>query len=220
MDTQNDKIFSGKGLLENHTSKPSSATIHKSAIIEHPVHLSPHSVIQGGCKVGAFSFINFSTVLYPNVEIGRFCSFARGCEIGVAAHPMTMLSTHSFQYNSVLFPNYPGYDFPRKIRHLAHPKTIIENDVWLGAQVIVKSGVKIGNGAVIAANSVVTTDIPSYAIAAGSPAKIKKYRFTEKIVNSLIESRWWELPTDILFDLPFDNIEKCIDIINEYRTTE
>lgn len=205
---------------KEHTSQPSSSTIHSSAIIEHPIHLSPRSVVQGGCKIGAFTFINFDTIIYPNVEIGRFCSFARNCEVGVANHPVTMLSTHTFQYNPVLFANYPGYNFPRRIRHLAHPPTRLGNDVWLGAQVIVKAGVTIGNGAVIAANSVVTTDIPDYGIAAGSPAVVKKYRFPKEDIDRLVKSEWWSLPTDLIFSLPFDDLDLCLSIIENYKSNE
>ena len=77
-----------------------------------------------------------------------------------------------------------------------HPSTrgdvIIGNDVWLGSGCTIMSGVKIGDGAVIAANSTVTKDVPSYAIFAGNPAKVVKYRFTDKQIKELLANPWWE----------------------------
>lgn len=70
-----------------------SAHISNDAIVEYPIHCGPNSQIHGGCNVGQFTFINISSVLYPNVKIGRFCSIARNCEIGVARHPV-MLPTY------------------------------------------------------------------------------------------------------------------------------
>jgi tetrahydrodipicolinate N-succinyltransferase len=70
--------------------------------------------------------------------------------------------------------------------------TIIGNDVWLGAKVNIIRGVKIGDGAVIGANSLVLHDIPPYAIAVGSPARVIKYRFDESVIEELIKIKWWE----------------------------
>ena len=69
----------------------------------------------------------------------------------------------------------------------------IGHDVWIGTRAIVLDGITVGNGAVIAANSVVTKDVPPYAIVAGVPAKIIKYRFNDDKINKLNDSKWWEL---------------------------
>ena len=90
----------------------------------------------------------------------------------------------------------------------------IENDVWIGAYSTIMSGVKIGNGAVIGASSVVTKDIPPYAIVAGNPAKIIKYRFTEEQIVSLLKIEWWNWDEykikDESFDLWSNNIDEFI----------
>ena len=70
-------------------------------------------------------------------------------------------------------------------------KTIIGNDVWLGANVVVLQGVKIGNGAIIGANSVVTKDVPDYAIAVGIPSKVAKFRFSNEVITQINESNWF-----------------------------
>ena len=75
---------------------------------------------------------------------------------------------------------------------LEQPKTIIGNDVWIGDQCFIKAGVKVGDGAVIGAHAVVTHDVPPYAIVAGNPAKILRYRFSEEEISALLQTKWWE----------------------------
>ena len=79
---------------------------------------------------------------------------------------------------------------------IGHPSCkgdiIIENDVWIGANSTIMSGIRIGNGSVVAAGSTVTKDIPPYSIVAGNPAKVVKKRFTEDQIEKLLEISWWE----------------------------
>ena len=79
-----------------------------------------------------------------------------------------------------------------------HKKVVIKNDVWIGANVYVKNGITIGNGAIIAAGSVVITDVPDFAIYGGVPAKIIKFRFSDIIIKKIIELSWWDLDEDVL----------------------
>ena len=71
-------------------------------------------------------------------------------------------------------------------------RTVIGNDVWIGAQAIIKQGVRIGNGAVIGANSFVNKDVEAYSIVVGSPAKHIKYRFEENVIEEIAKSKYWE----------------------------
>ncbi len=93
---------------------------------------------------------------------------------------------------------FPGRNvFNESLGDLAAPEAkpvIIGSDVWIGEKVFIKDGLHIGHGAVIGAHSVVTEDVPAYAVVAGTPAKIIRYRFEEKQIERLLESRWWELP--------------------------
>lgn len=193
----------------SHSTLPKTG-IASPELIEHPVAIGPRAEIHIGSSVGAFSFINSDTIIYRNTAIGRFTSFARNCEVGVAAHPTMLLSTHSFQYSNWMFPKVAAYKFPRSTKFLAHAQTIIGSDAWIGAQCVILSGVNVGDGAVVAANSVVTKDVPPYAIVGGSPAKLIRYRFSEDIVDRLLKAQWWDRPLEEITSLPFDDIEACL----------
>ena len=85
--------------------------------------------------------------------------------------------------------NYDDYPVPMG-------DTIVGNDVWTTENCLVMSGVKIGDGAIVAAGAVVTKDVPPYAIVGGNPAKLIRYRFTEEQIAALLEIRWWDWPED------------------------
>ena len=122
-------------------------------------------------RVGDYSYICQGTQL-TCAEVGKFCSVATGCLIGLAAHHLRGLSTS---------PVFTERDNPTGFRWTeAHEEDVLRpvsigNDVWIGARVIVLGGVTIGNGAVIGAGSVVTRDVPPYAVVAGTPARLIRY---------------------------------------------
>lgn len=120
------------------------------------------------------------------VTIGNYCSISSGVKIICGGiHPTNWISTFPFR---VAF-NLEG----KFIDGMPTTKgdVIINNDVWIGTGVTILSGIKIGNGAVICAKAVVTKDIPSYAIVAGVPAKIIRYRFSECDILELEKIKWW-----------------------------
>jgi serine acetyltransferase len=102
---------------------------------------------------------------------------------------------------------------------MGHPSCkgdiIIENDVWVGAKATIMSGVKISNGVVVAAGSVVTKDVPPYAIVAGNPAKIVKFRFDEIQIEKLLQISWWDWEEQKIRDNAMimwsDNIDEFIN---------
>jgi chloramphenicol O-acetyltransferase type B len=108
-------------------------------------------------------------------------------------------------------------DFRRSSPPVTAKITTIGNDVWIGHGAFILPGVHVGDGAVIAGMSVVTKDVPPYAVMAGSPAVIKKYRFSSDVIESLTRSKWWEFAPWDLTGAPSDNLEKFVDFINTLR---
>lgn len=157
-------------------------------------------------KIGAHSYMH-SGEIYMVSSIGRFCSIAERVVIGVdpTSHPLGWLSTHPFQYSY----RETGNRNAKKYTPI-WDDTVVGNDVWIGQEAMIMKGITIGNGAVIAARSVVTKDVPAYAIVAGVPAKIIKYRFPEEIIDKLNQSNWWDLHSSEIEKLEFDCIERCL----------
>lgn len=155
-------------------------------------------------SIGRYSYVGYDSEV-TNCEIGAFCSIANGFIAGGARHPLHWVSTSPVFYNV-------GSGTGHHLGSLSIEKTkrtIIGNDVWIGSRVIIMQGIKIGNGAVIGAGSIVTKDVPSYAIVAGCPAKILRYRFDFDTINKLENSQWWDYPDSRLMELS--------DIMNDPR---
>lgn len=161
------------------------------------VKVGPRSLINrvlfdGNIIIGANTTINgpnteFYSLDFP-IKIGNFCSIARGTNIQEHNHDIKCVTTYYIKYR--IFNDKYGTD--------AVSKGAIEigNDVWIGTGSTILTGVKIGDGAVIAANAVVTNDIPPYAIVGGTPAQILKYRFSPEIINELLQIQWWNWEID------------------------
>lgn len=124
--------------------------------------------------------------LPSNVTVGNYVSIAHGTYFhNQENHPCInnkkLVSTYAFG-------NVWGADYPSVC---GKGKTIVGNDVWIGREAKILDGVTIGDGAIIGAYSIVTKDIPPFAIVAGNPARIKKFRFTKKQIESLQKIKWW-----------------------------
>lgn len=168
---------------------------------------SPNAWLGDGglCEMGAVSYSHSS--LPEGVRIGRYCSLGKNLRFLDFSHPTEWLSS------SVAFFKPAGVKTFSALRNLCDrelarqggdytvrefdpklgkPFPVIGNDVWIGENVSLALGISVGTGAVIAAGSVVTKDVPPYAIVAGVPAVVRKYRFDQEMIQSLLELAWWE----------------------------
>lgn len=169
-------------------------------ITEAMKKIIPEKYLYGIEENSSFSYGPVSRPSREVASVGRFCSTAPGSCV-VPNHPMNYVSTHEFMYSSYHFPQIQIVNRGVEWEDFNPEKCRIGNDVWIGRNVIILSGVSIGNGAVIGAGSVVTKDIPDYAVAVGNPARVIRYRFTREQIDQLNEIRWW--------DWPLQKIEAC-----------
>lgn len=168
-------------------------TIHAASICRH-VKLSKGVTLGHGShicagSIGKYTYINKNCLIDRNTaSIGSFCSIAYGAKIGLGNHPTDWVSSHPFAYDS----KYGFIKQNRKFQEQITEPCIIGNDVWIGANAVILAGIKVGDGAIIGANSLVNKDIEPYSIVAGIPAKHIRYRFDESTITRLLNSKWWE----------------------------
>ena len=132
--------------------------------------------------------------------IGKFCQIAHGTTfiMGAANHRLGSATTYPF---NVMGGVWREISTPH-IEELPHKgDTVIGNDVWLGRNCTILPGVKIGNGAIVAACSVVTKDVAPYTVVGGNPARFLKKRFDDGTAALLEELRWWDLPPEELTEI-------------------
>lgn len=146
-------------------------------------------------KLGEHSYIGVGSWA-TCCDIGPFCSIGAHTNIGLTSHTInTISSSPIFQ----LKKNATGVSWTDKDyapNTLDTPRTILEADVWVGSNAIIMSGVTLHAGCVIGAGAVVTHDVPSFAIVAGVPARVLRYRFSPGVINRLLEIKWWNLPDE------------------------
>ncbi|MEM9011056.1 MAG: CatB-related O-acetyltransferase [Pseudomonadota bacterium] len=167
--------------------------------------IADNNTFEEGCRLGGPAYVagsSFGAYSYVEVgcrvsltDIGRFCSIGPYSVIGMPEHPHTYVSTHPYFYRSL---RHIGYDRVAEDQHVDLTRTTLGHDVWIGHGAIVKSGVEIGHGAIIGAGAVVTRDVPPYAVVAGVPARVLRYRFDPPVIEALLASRWWERDLDWL----------------------
>ncbi|MBP5724834.1 MAG: CatB-related O-acetyltransferase [Bacteroidales bacterium] len=164
-----------------------TCNIDKKSIFEGANKIYPNTYFNGAMGYG--SYIGPNSILDAN--IGRFTSIAPFVRTNNGIHPYTSpYATTCPMFFSTQKQN--GHCFADKMMFEEFkPKPQIGNDCWIGENVFICGGVKIGDGAVVFAGAMVTKDVPPYAVVGGVPAKIIKYRFDESTIKFLLDFQWW-----------------------------
>jgi acetyltransferase-like isoleucine patch superfamily enzyme len=151
-----------------------------------------HGIVVGLYTYGCFD----ERRIRPGVKFGRYCSIADSVTIFTRNHPMDAISMHPMMYEPTL-----GLGLGVMIA-LPFGQLKVEDDVWMGHNTIILPNVKfIGRGSVIGAGSIVTRDVPPYAVVAGNPARLVKMRFDEKTIERIEKTCWWEMSIEELGEL-------------------
>lgn len=189
-----------------------SSKIGKNVIVKRGSVLCDNSILGDNCliyrnvvignnvKIGDYTSLNDGTVIESG-SIGKACSIGVDCIISPGIHTTSFFTTSSLLY--------------KKLYMQPENNTNISDDVWIGSRAIIMRGVSIGTGAVVGSNAVVTKNVPPYAVVAGVPAKIIKYRFDNETIN-LLETKnlWKDFPKNMdLIDSLISKREKFQDYI-------
>ncbi|WP_206460155.1 CatB-related O-acetyltransferase [Anaerovorax sp. IOR16] len=173
------------------------------------------SYLLGDSSTRSYKELFGEDFIFDKLIIGKYCSIGSGSTFllaGNQGHRHEWISTYPFQ--TAIFSNARD-GFERK------GNTIIGNDVWIGTEAMIMPGIKIGDGAIIAARSIVTKDVEPYTIVGGNPSKIIKKRFSDKEIEQLLEIQWWNWEIDKINEaLPIicsNQISKLYEYYNNHN---
>ncbi|QOG13274.1 acetyltransferase [Arcobacter sp. FWKO B] len=190
----------------------SSSSVIKECTFGEYVEIGENNNIQESV-IGNFSYTSENCQII-NSMIKNFVNIASYVRINPSQHPMHWASQHHIQYRKEMFG--VGIDDESFFEWRRERKVIIGNDVWLGHNVVVMGNVTIGDGAVIGSSSVVTKDIPPFAIAVGNPAKVIRYRFDESTIQSLQKIAWWDWSYEQI-KIAIDDFKNVDEFIEKYK---
>ena len=177
--------------------------------LEEQVRLGEVLLDAQALTIGASTYIRSGCHLQQVGSVGRFCSIGSDVVLGQEkyTHPSDWLSTHPFQYTDTGLE----YIAPTELATIGH-------DVWIGHSAMVMEGVTVGTGAIIATRSVVTHNVPPYAVVAGVPAKVIRYRHSAELIEQLLASKWWERDLQQLKTLPLNDPAACLEALEQMPT--
>ena len=166
--------------------------------------------------LGSFSYSH--SRLSTRLRLGRYCSIASGVSWMGLDHPLAWAGTSPAFYDTEhsvfrAFRRRNRLDY--QVGEFPFPDGTIKigNDVWVGDQAMIAPGVTIGDGAVVGARALVRQDVPPYAVVAGHPARIVRFRFTEELIARFLEAQWWRFTPAIVSPLPAAEPERFLDAL-------
>jgi len=191
--------------------------IHRTAVVEPYTSQAKGRVV----SLGAFSYCRTRNIA-PDFRVGRYCSVATGVSLSEQEHPLDRISTHPFTTHKHMV-DLAKSEFNSDITIFRHQFTLpapsIGHDVWIGEGAVIKRGISVGTGAVIAARAYVTKDVPPYAIVGGVPARVIRHRFDEATREALLASEWWRYRYTDLPRIDPRDIDGFLGALSELRAS-
>lgn len=184
--------------------------------------VEPYTTFAAGARLSPMGSFSYSNSSFPSdMSVGRYCSIANNVALFGDRHPLEWITTSSITYDFG-DQGYPSFrsahnDFNDGDFELLEPEDKllppprIEDDVWIGRNVLLARNISIGTGSVIAAGAVVTKDVPPFSVVGGVPAKVIRMRFPDHIIERIIKSRWWRYDPRVLNGRDFRNPEAFLD---------
>mgnify|MGYP000481936999 CR=1 FL=1 len=182
--------------------------------LESNARLSTRCVLNGTITVGRGTNFEPACTLIGDVEFGNYCAIARENTFQQTNHETAKPSMQRRLYETVLDSD---------LEYVTDGPITVGNDVWIGARCIVLSGVTIGDGAVVAAGSVVTDDVEPYAVVGGVPAERLKWRFPREVREALQDLAWWNWDEETIranrgfFERELESADDVPDVGNRSR---
>lgn len=166
------------------------------------------SVLGRYVGVGCFSYLRHATV-------GNYVHIGSRVSVGGFNHPTDWMSIGSFQYQRTK----RIWDEEVRPINLSPTKenVTISSDVWIGDNAVILSGVALGTGTVVAGGAVVTKTTEPYSIVAGNPARLIRRRFSDRVIQGLLRSKWWELRLSQLDGLRYDDVHSVLQALRRYH---
>ncbi len=177
--------------INDHVTIGDLSTVTDS-VLGYYVHINRNSMIRN-CNIDIYSYggMNFTAL---HCKIGKYSSISWNVSIGGANHNYNNITTHAFLYN----PNFDMITKDEELHDRFSEPCEVGNDVWIGAGAQILRGVKVGDGAVVAAGAIVTKDVPPYSIVAGIPGRVIKMRASEDEISRLLKIQWWNIDPQII----------------------
>lgn len=189
--------------------------------LEAPVNAA-HVTASGRCEIGAFTYTNHHCEMLET-SVGRYCSIGQNTTINPGVHQIDFLTTHPLgstregvvagMQDSAFFTAAAMTRLDRHTPTRNEGRCRIGHDVWIGAGALILNAAEVGTGAVVGAGAVVTRDIPPFAIVAGSPARIIRFRFEEPLRERILRSQWWRYDLSRLSERNYSDVDGFLDLL-------